>query len=68
MDKSSPAFPFAENYPRDLTFQMGLTKREYAAIAIMAGLMAYPGSSATAESFAPSAVSAADALLAELAK
>ena len=60
----SPAFPLLNHY--------GLTKREYVAIQLAAGMLADesadPGSTYPPNSLAYRAVEFADALLAELAK
>lgn len=65
-DKDEPAFPTL-NSTGESWETGGLTKREYAAIQIMAGFAANVGNP-TLERAAQEAVRAADALLAELEK
>jgi len=62
----TPAFPLSENYPRDQDWQSGLTKREYAAIAIMAAMCSTPGWASHGKDAAQLAVTRADSLMAAL--
>ena len=61
-----PAFPY--RYSDGTTDYTGLTKREEAAIKIMAGFAAHPDMDAPPERLASIAVEHADALIAELEK
>lgn len=66
-NKNQPAFPTGEETRHGYLVQ-GLSKREYAAITIMAALMGDPSRSGRPEDYAQNAIEAADALLEQLSK